>query len=190
MFVLFNLLLAAGTRSLLEQLLTHKRLREITMLLVVLGASVPQVLISTASTPGPLKQWASGAPWRFWPWSAVATSALGGDFVMPLVILAIWTGAAWRFGRWQFERGLNFDAQASGVTSANRPERSHSWLEGFYRSPSLLPDPLAVIVEKSLHPQPHRALPHSLHHEFTSTAGLAAAGGTEKSATWSEHYLR
>jgi ABC-2 type transport system permease protein len=150
-FILFNLLLAAGSRSLLEQLLTHKRLREITMLLVVLGASIPQVLITTGSTPAPLKQWINGAPWWFWPWSAVATSALGGDFLMSLAILAIWTGAAWRFGRWQFERGLNFDAQASGGATASRPERSRPWLEAFYRSPSLLlPDPLAVIVEKEL----------------------------------------
>jgi len=150
-FITFNLLLAAGTRSLLEQLLTHKRLREIAMLVVVLAAAVPQVLITTGSTPAPLKQWMNGAPWSFWPWSAVASAALGGEFVMSLAILAIWTGAAWRFGRWQFERGLQFDAQASGGTHVGRPERSRAWLEAFYRSPSLLlPDPLAVIVEKEL----------------------------------------
>ena len=77
-FILFNLLLAAGARSLLEQLLTHKRLREIAMLLVVLGASIPQVLMTTGSTPGPLKQWMNGPPWPYWPCSAVSTCAVGG----------------------------------------------------------------------------------------------------------------
>ena len=43
LFVLFNLLLAAGVRSLLERLLSHKRLREILMLVLISCAALPRL---------------------------------------------------------------------------------------------------------------------------------------------------
>src|SRR4029077_20062617 len=46
-FVLFNLLLSAGLRNLLERFLMHKRLREILMLVLVMAAALPQLLVAT-----------------------------------------------------------------------------------------------------------------------------------------------
>ena len=61
-----------------------------------------------------------------------------------------WTAASYVFGRWQFERGLNFDygeAAAKGASAGRKASR----LEWFYRLPGvLLRDPLGALIEKEL----------------------------------------
>lgn len=151
LFVLFNLLLATGLRNLLERLLTHKRLREILMLVLVTSAALPQLLIATRARSGRLGHFFSEAPGGFWPWTAVARIALGQEIFFSSSVLIWWTVAAFLFGRWQFERSLRYDAQATGSRSTITNERAGSRLEAFYRLPGLfLPDPLAAIVEKEL----------------------------------------
>jgi ABC-2 type transport system permease protein len=151
LFILFNLLLATGLRNLLERLLTHKRLREILMLILVTSAAVPQVLIATRARSGRMGQFFSEAPGGFWPWTAVSRIALGQEILFSASVLIFWTAAAFLFGRWQFERSLRYDAQATGGRSASANERTGSRLELFYRLPGLfLPDPLAAIAEKEL----------------------------------------
>ena len=151
LFVLFNLLLASGLRSLLERLLMHKRVREILMLVLVLSAALPRLLIATNARLGGLRHLLAEGPVEFWPWAATSRIALGQEIFFPALILIWWAVAAFVFGRWQFERSLRYDAQATAARSTGEGERGRSRLEGFYRLPGwFLPDPLAAAVEKEL----------------------------------------
>ena len=47
LFIVFNLLLAAGLRSLIERLLSHKRIREVFVLLLVLATALPRLLVAS-----------------------------------------------------------------------------------------------------------------------------------------------
>ena len=150
-FVLFNLLLSAGLRSLMERMLTHRRLREILMLALVTGAAVPQLLLATRAPVGPWWRRFAESPSALWPWGAVAEIALGVSVIAPAVALICWLAAAWAFGRWQFERSLRHDAQAAASARAGSNERGRGWMDAAYRIPSIfLPDPVAVMVEKEL----------------------------------------
>src|SRR5262249_16977589 len=77
-FVLFNLLLSAGLRNLLERLLTHKRVREILMLALVMAAALPQIYVSSRTARG-LRHLLTEAPGGFWPWTAASRIALGQE---------------------------------------------------------------------------------------------------------------
>jgi len=150
LFVFFNLLLSAGLRNLLERLLTHKRVREILMLVLVTVAALPQIYISSRSA-GSLRHLFTVVPGGFWPWTAVSRIALGQETFYSILILIWWAVAALAFGRTQFERNLRYDAQATASPTSGLNPRALSRLEVFYRLPILfLPDPMAAIVEKEL----------------------------------------
>jgi ABC-2 type transport system permease protein len=155
MFVVFNLLLAAGIRSFVERLLLHKRLREIVMLFLVLLTAVPQLLLATKAVPEPLKRWFAGTPALVWPWAAASRVALGEDGkVIAALTLAAWIVIAYAFGRWQFERSLRYSPEGAvrnKPTGELKKDGDRSWIEGVFRLPGfVLPDPLAAIVEKEL----------------------------------------
>jgi ABC-2 type transport system permease protein len=150
LFVLFNLLLSTGLRNLLERLLTHKRVREILMLLLVSIAALPQLLFATHRRTHGLREFFTETPGGFWPWTATSNLALGSSVLLPMLILTAWVLSAFVFGTWQFERSLHYDAQATLSPTAGS-SRAPSRMEVFYRLPTLiLPDPLAAIVEKEL----------------------------------------
>lgn len=193
-FVLFNLLLSAGLRNLLERLLTHKRVREILMLALVLAAALPQIYLASRTTVG-LRRLLPAAPGGFWPWTAVSRIALGQETLSSGLILIWWTVAALAFGRTQFERNLRFDAQATASPTSGLNPRARSRLEVFYRLPALfLPDPMAAIVEKEL-----RALSRTPRFRMVFIMGfsfgllvwlpITFGGRGAGSAIVSDHYL-
>jgi len=193
-FILFNLLLSAGIRNLLERLLSHKRLREIIMLVVVIGAALPRLVLVSHSRVAALQRFVKDAPGGFWPWSATVRFALGHEVFLSGLILIGWTAAAFAFGRHQFERSLRYDAQATAGPKRN--DRTHSRLEPFYRLPSLfLPDPAAAIVEKelrSLSRTPRFRLVFIMGFSFGMIVWLPITFGTRLGARGSlvaEHYL-
>jgi ABC-2 type transport system permease protein len=149
LFVFFNLLLAAGLRNLLERLLSHKRLREFLMVVVVTVAALPRLAAVTPGTAGFTRRLIMEPPGGFWPWTAASRIALGQEIFFSGLILIWWTVAAFAFGRRQFERSLRFDAQTTAGPTKNGQNPSR--LEPFYRLPAFfLPDPMAAIVEKEL----------------------------------------
>ena len=152
LFVLFNLLLGAGVRSLLERLLADRRLREVLVLALVMATALPRLLMAAGVKPAGIERAVSPIQAGFWPWSAAAHAMVGHAFPAAMLVLACWTAAAWLFGRRQFERGLRFDAQAAGATGLQRGQnRTGALSERFFRLPALvLPDPFAAIVEKEL----------------------------------------
>ena len=150
LFVVFNLLLAAGLRNLLERLLTNRRLREVVLPIVAIAAVIPQLLLANRAPMAPWRRLLVHTSSAFLPWSAVAHLSLGDALIVPLLTLVSWAAVAFVFGRWQFERSLHYDAQSTaGFSLAN--ERTRSRVEFFYRLPVLLlRDPLAAVVEKEL----------------------------------------
>src|SRR5258708_40367854 len=148
-FVVFNLFCSAGVRDLLVRLMARRRVREITALLFVLAAALPQVLMLTGFQSH-IRQFFTKDSSLLWPWTAAGRLAQGEFSWLAAGVLVTWTAASFVFGRWQFERGLNFDygeAAAQGATAGRKASR----LEWFYRLPSaLLPGPLGALIEKEL----------------------------------------
>ncbi len=151
LFVAFNLLLAAGLRSLLERLLARKRLREAVVLLMVTVLALPRLLMSLGVQLRQVEAAFAAVEGAIWPWSAIADAALGAGAPRALATLAAWTAAAFLLGRWQFERSLRYDVQAAQATTLEPRSARPGLAESFYRLPgTLLPDPLGAIVEKEL----------------------------------------
>jgi len=149
LFAAFNLLLAAGLRSLLERLLGRRGVREVLVLLLVLVSALPQLLVVTGVSSRYFRRLYPAGIHFPWPWTAAARSMLGLDPLAAVAVLAVWTALALAFGRWQFGRNLRYDvAEAQATVSAGQ---GPFWAERFYRLPALLlPDPLGAIVEKEL----------------------------------------
>lgn len=191
LFVVFNLLLSAGLRNLLERLLTHKRVREVLMLVLVSIAALPQLLVATHRHGNGTRELFTAAAGNFWPWTAVSRIALGQDLLLPALILAVWTLSAFVFGTWQFERSLHYDAQStlSPAANTNAPSR----MEFFYRLPTLvLPDPLAAIVEKELRAlsrTPRFRMVFIMGFSFGLLVWLPMTLGSGKHTVMADHYL-
>lgn len=156
-FVLFNVLLASGTRSLLERLLARRTVREIVALLLALVWVAPRFVMMAGVRFGWLHRVGLAAGAFGWPWSAAARAALpfgesAGTTTLAWLSLSAWAMAAGWFGRAQFERSLRYDtlaAQATPMKPVSALRRQ--WTERLYRIPSLFwRDPLAAIVEKEL----------------------------------------
>lgn len=150
LFVVFNLLVASGSRSLLERLLARRKLREIVVLLMTMMWVLPRLLMSMGYEGRGLARLGTAMQSVAFPWTAAAFGSMGQAFPLTALSLIGWVAVAGLFGRWQFERGLRYDAQAARATrerATSRPRLS----ERFFRFPaSFLPDPLAAIVEKEL----------------------------------------
>ena len=151
LFVAVNLLLAAGLRSLVERLLSHKRVREVFILVLVSLSALPRLLMAAGVRYESVERFFSPARVGLWPWNAAARLALDEGAGTAVLSLLVWLGAAWVFARWQFARSLRFDAAAARATDLSQRRRALGLAERAYRLPGvLLPDPLAAIVEKEL----------------------------------------
>lgn len=155
-FVLFNLLLASGTRSLLERLLTRRKVREVMSFLLLMLYVAPRLMFQTGTHPKGLKSFggamqALGLPWTAAAHVAVPAGPVGIEW-LALLSLCAWTLMALWFGRTQFERNLRYDAVAAQATPlSSRASRWRGLSDRFYRLPSLIcPDPLACLIEKEL----------------------------------------
>ena len=151
-YILFNLLLASGMRSLLERLLSRRRLREVLVFLMLMGITVPRLLFVSDVESVPLGGFDAVLHFPVLPWAAVGRAAMGGSEWLALLILFAWTLLAAWFGRGQFEYNLRYDAVAAQATPLGmEPPSARSWRERFFRFPALLfRDPLAGIIEKEL----------------------------------------
>jgi ABC-2 type transport system permease protein len=148
-FTLFNLFLSAGLRDLLTRLLARKRIREVVVFLLVMLAAVPQYL-AMRGAPNQFKAAAGLKQSILLPWGAAGEIAGGRISWAAVSVLLCWTALAWAFGRWQFNRGLRFDADAA--RAADRPAtQAGSFSDRLFRLPArLFSDPLAAMIEKDL----------------------------------------
>jgi ABC-2 type transport system permease protein len=127
-FMALNVFLASGLRSLLERLLTRRKVREFVGLFFLVLYVLPRVLMYSGT--------------KFTAPSIHAPPALAFLGLGAATLAAFW------FGRTQFERNLVYDAVAEQAGPVGEvPARR----ERLYRLPSLvLRDPLAAVVEKEL----------------------------------------
>jgi ABC-2 type transport system permease protein len=151
-FAAFNLVLSSGARSLLERLLSRRRVREVMVFLLFMLWMVPRFLFLSGQRIGLVRGWGGVMQNVVWPWTAAAWTAVGHSSEAALLSLGAWTVAAAVFARSQFERTLRFDAVAAQSTaSENGRSRARSLADTLYRLPSaVLRDPLAAIIEKEL----------------------------------------
>jgi ABC-2 type transport system permease protein len=154
-FVLFNVLLASGTRSLLERLLARRKVREVMAVLMAMVWVLPRFLIATGFRPKFGGTAGAAIGLLALPWSAAARAAFplqsGRTEWLAILGLCGWTLLGFWFGRRQFERSLRYDAIAAQSSVLRPRDNGRSWTEWFYRLPGVLwRDPLAAMVEKEL----------------------------------------
>jgi ABC-2 type transport system permease protein len=154
LFILFNVLLSAGLRQLLERMLQRRGLREAFLLLVVTASVMPQLIIwsGSANRVGRrITQVFQFLPHSLLPTNSLVDAYLGrtqsGDFL----VLAGWCAVALAFGVIQFRVSFRFDTAAARTELLSSGQEGTSWVDRLYHLPSrLLPDPLAAMVGKEL----------------------------------------
>ena len=155
-YIVFNLAVAAGIRELLTRIMARRYLREIAMFCLVLIGALPQFMVMAGDKMDHLPRLRlMNAVFKalqpvagVLPWTATADWAMGHLLFRNAAIVLFWTAGAWIFGRWQFERGLRFDAaEAQAAPIQNAPPSR--WTEWMYVWPGrIFPDPLAAMIEK------------------------------------------
>lgn len=191
-YLLFNMFCSAAVRDLLGRWLSRKRVRELFALFVVLCAALPQILLIN-KVPGPLREAMNVVPLDFWPWTAVGALITGEFAVMHVVVIAIWTFAAYAFGSYQFERSLSFDFDAAQASPQRDTKRASRW-EHLLSLPSrFLPDPIGAMVEKelrSLSRTPRFRLVFMMGFSFGMLIWLPMArNGADRSSFLSTNYM-
>jgi ABC-2 type transport system permease protein len=148
-FVLLNLLLGAGVRSIIDRIMARKRIREAAVFLIAILAVLPQFLIATrAISLRRVERFLDFSTGVWWPWEAAARLVMNDRAPGALAALLAWTAAAFAFGRWAFLLHLRQDSQPSATDVPSSWERPVDW---FCRLPGLfLRDPAAAIAEKEL----------------------------------------
>lgn len=147
LFAIFNISLGAGIKDLVLRLMGRKGIREFFVLAVVLIVALPS-LLARRGMPKELEHLVDFIPLNFLPWVAAGQAALATRGGAPWAVLLVFVISAWFFGRWQFDRSLNFDSDAAR-SGENRETRSK--FEFFFTWPNrIFPDPLAALIEKEI----------------------------------------
>jgi ABC-2 type transport system permease protein len=145
-FLLFNLLLSMGLRSLLERLMLRKRVREIVILLIVAISVTPQVALRSHIRFEGIQRYLS--PVLYFPWGAAARIFLNEEVWRPAAVLTLYAVCAYVFGRTQFHAGLRFDGHSSRTAKPGSKPK-WGWIERVVRFPArYLPDPVGAVFEK------------------------------------------
>ncbi|MBM3813152.1 MAG: hypothetical protein FJW20_16130 [Acidimicrobiia bacterium] len=192
-FIATNLFLSVALRQILSRWLGKRRIRELAIFGLVLVAALPQ-LYFLAGLPDWARQLINRFHFPWWPWTMAAQVVLGRPDLLVIGVLAGWTAAAFLFGRWQFERGFKFDAEAERAT-VTKPLKPAGLLERLYRLPAmLLPDPLGAIVEKEirfLSRAPRFRLVFMMGFSFGLLIWLPIAyrSGSDSSSAFASNYL-
>ena len=136
-FVAFNLLLASGARSLLERLLSKRKIRELLVFLIFMLWMVPRFLFVSGYRPAWLGRWSHAIDNAAWPWTAAAWAALGQAAIVSPLPPGLLDPARRLVRPLQFERNLRFDAVAAQATpQSNGASRIASLVDRFYRFPA------------------------------------------------------
>ena len=164
-FTAFNLLIAAGVRSSIEQLFRRRRVKELGMLAFVLLAATPSALVRTRFN---LERVAPFLPLNLaWPWGAASRFLLSTNAFSGIAVLTLWAVASYFWGRRQFYRALRFDPFAGREPTAPR-QAGLAFAETFFRLPDRVwRDPMAAIIEKEL-----RSLSRSAGFRLTFIMGF------------------
>jgi len=148
LFAAINIVLSAGVRHWIERLFLRTRFREVAMILLVVVALLPQLLFFLNLRKAGLLRLAPSQ--IFWPWGAVTHMMLADRAVPAALLVLLYTGLAFWFGRRQFEHTIRED-DAGSPRKAAADLKPAGFAERLYRLPSrLLRDPIAAMTEKEL----------------------------------------
>ncbi len=147
LFAATNILLSAGSRSLIERIFLRTKLKEVLFFLLVMAGLIPQILVYARVRKDALLRF---APSQFvWPWASIARLMLHQSVALSAVSALVWLAAVWWFSATQFARSLNLDSAATRATV--KPEKPDRLMDRLFRLPSrFLPDPIAALTEKEL----------------------------------------
>jgi ABC-2 type transport system permease protein len=143
--------------------------------------------------PDAIRRILSAQPTVYLPWVAAGRLAAGGNVILPLCVVLMWTALAYAFGRWQFERNLRFDITEIKAKDTIQSNRIGLLERVFQLLPRLFPDPLGVLVEKEI-----RVLSRSARFRLVFLMGFSfglliwlplAMGGNGSTSVLSTHYL-
>lgn len=151
LYMVLNLLLATGIKSLLERLFKIRGVRELLMIVFVGLILLPQLLALRLqeNTGLDIAAPVSGAL-RVMPWTAAASLAVGRFDGLSLAALTGAVALAYVFARLQFARSLMLEEGSGSPASRTAPQES-TILARFSRWPAaFLLDPVAAIVEKDI----------------------------------------
>ncbi|MBI4902395.1 MAG: hypothetical protein HY820_02090 [Acidobacteria bacterium] len=148
-FVAFNLFVSAGIRDMITRLLGWRRIREAVTILAVLTAAIPQIALRNGVPVTWKQSFQSSLAWPL-PWVSASHILSGMSSWVDWLSLSVWVAIGYAFGRWQFERGLQFDRE-SARSAGDEGVKEDSWMEGFFRLPGrVIPDPIGAMVEKEV----------------------------------------
>lgn len=153
LFSAMNILLSAGTRSLVERLFLRTRLREAMLLLLVLVSVLPRLLIGLNVRLQKQAVLHFVPSQSAWPWAGAARLMLGDSLALSAAAALGWLAVAFFFSRWQFQRSLRFDAGAGRSRRIEEKQESgaDSLTDRVFRTPArFFPDPFAALAEKEL----------------------------------------
>jgi ABC-2 type transport system permease protein len=190
-FIFFNLIVAAGIRSLVERGFKRKGMRELGMLVFVLICVSPGIIVGLKI---PSQRLMAYLPIHgYYPWAITAQIWMGHPAMEGGVALALWVAVAYRFARRQFYSSLREDPFAG--RGPVKPARTRPFsFEFLFTLPNrFLTDPLAAMVEKEL-----RALSRCAAFRLAFFMGFSfgilvflpqAIGHKSKTSFMSEHFL-
>ncbi|HKD04448.1 MAG TPA: hypothetical protein VKB79_00985 [Bryobacteraceae bacterium] len=147
LFAVTNVLLSAGSRSLIERIFLRTKLKEAIFFLFVIAGAIPQILIYAHVRRDVFFRL---APSQFvWPWASVGRLMLHETAGLSALSAVVWLAAAWWFSARQFSRSLNLDFAATKATT--KTEKTDSLTDRLFRLPSrFFRDPIAALTEKEL----------------------------------------
>lgn len=147
LFVVFNVLLAAGIRDAVSRMFARRHVREVAIFLFVLLAALPQMGILMMQNPR-LKATLPAVPVWFFPWTASAHIAAGQRDMVAWAVVLAWIAAAYLFGRWQFARSLQEVELGRPQLESAGAGRMFAWLMSW--PSAVFRDPLGALAEKEI----------------------------------------
>ncbi len=164
LFVPFQLFLSLGFRDLIVRLVTRRRLRELTTIVILAVVWGPRLFLGNGTgSPNARRSLmreiftrASFGNVEWLPWTATGHWLAGMFEWVGFAAMLGWVALAGVFALWQFKATLAFDPDAAGSSGSVpvKPDAPLTFKERVQRLPStLLPDPLGVLVEKEIKSQ-------------------------------------
>ncbi|HEY7306616.1 MAG TPA: hypothetical protein VH601_21010 [Bryobacteraceae bacterium] len=148
LYIPLNLFLQLAIRDAILYSFERHRFRELFAALVIAISVLPQLLARTRLGHILRPYFFAVAYGYAYPWRVTGSLSLGSYSSVDIILLLIWTSAAYALGRWQFEKSLRHEdvfrpLGAGSICSAPLKEGGLlDWPARLFR------DPLAVLLQK------------------------------------------
>ncbi len=148
LYIPFNLFLQLAIRDLLLYSFERNRFRELFAALVISISILPQLLARTKLGHILRPYFFAAAHGSAAPWREVSSLSLGSFSAVDIILLLLWSFAAYALGRWQFEKSFRHEdtirpsAPAGLLSKQSKGIKLLDWPARIFR------DPLAALLQK------------------------------------------